>query len=118
MLRSEFVVFALMIARAGLLTGLTALTAACTRHVLLLQPVDSGSTTTWICSGNSCQQDTTTNPAQFNQSGTTRIALPPDCHQLIHAVLIQDAQSGSPKVTVVCAAPESSIQTTTLPASP
>jgi hypothetical protein len=107
------------VVRWGAAVPVLVLTAGCARNVLLLQPVDSGSTTTWVCSGTSCQQDTTTNPAQFNQSNTTRVAFPPDCHQLIHAVLIQDAQSSEPKIVIVCAAPEqTTIPTTTLPPTP
>jgi hypothetical protein len=81
-----------------------ALGGGCAHHVRLVVPHTTGSGR-YDCSADKpvCVPATHDMPADAARSGTAFVVLPAQCHGRIHEVLVRDADSPSPQVTVTCA---------------
>jgi hypothetical protein len=98
------------------------LVTGCASHSVLCRApagTSPGVVGTWVCKANgACTPDKTTDEARFNQSNTTQVTLPAECKTRIARILIQNAGSSDATVIVECAAPDTPIETTSLPGTP
>ena len=91
----------LRIAR-GLWLGLLA-SAGCAHNLQLVVP-DTTPGASYSCPGRvACEPASVDDPAAAAQSGTSFVVLARQCNGRIHRILVSDAGSSSPQVTVTCA---------------
>jgi hypothetical protein len=83
---------------------------SCTRNVRLVVPHSTPSAR-YDCSAEKkeCLPAAHDVPADADRRGTAFVVLPAQCNGRIHEVLVLDADSSNPRVTVTCAALENAI---------
>lgn len=85
--------------------------SACSHHLRLVAPATSPGARYHCGAGSDCTPAQTQDPAQSAKQGTVMVTLPPNCQGRFNEILIRNADSKTPDVTVTCAPPEPEVGT-------
>src|SRR2546430_12940750 len=93
-----------------LMRGVALLMAiGCSHHVRLAMPKTSIGAQ-YSCTKGGCVPATVVDPAARNPMNTVFIVLPKECNGRLNEAFIENANSDDPKVTVLCATPDTPIE--------